>query len=157
MNRVALALGSFMVGVCMTFSVLSPIQTSTRAQAAQGRALVIDVSEPTVPAPAYHGVDSVIAGDVQALDGIDCVRCTISAPLFTYAGGAFSCRDCNLKTGSLQLRGAALNTLVLLQFFGAIPSPPPTQNQPNPNIKRAALQLQGKSAFTLVSLEGVKK
>jgi hypothetical protein len=156
MSRVTLALGSFIVGVCFALLIFSLIHTFTPVQAQGG--LGITGAEPVVPPLSGHMTGVAISGALQQLDGIDCDGCTIEASTVTYAGGAFRCNNCSVKRQLLQLRGAAFNTLTILQAFGAIPPPPaPPRGLPRPAPEIVnLLQITPKQNVTVVSLQGIK-
>jgi hypothetical protein len=158
MNKVALALGSFIVGACCASLALSLSQTSTSAQVLVGVAGAN--TEPVVPPLSLHfSGGGVVGGSLQPLDGLDCDGCVISVDRLTYGGGAYRLNNAQLRNNmSIELKGAALNTLTLLRALGALPAPPkPPQMQSTPPMIKAALELKAQSDFTLVSLEGVKK
>src|ERR1700682_1584291 len=112
MSKVTLAFGSFIVGACSAFLVLSIPHTSTRVQAGRSvpsPGVFMPGAEPVVPPATNRFVGGTIGGTAQALDGIICERCSIVAPVLTYAGGGFSCVDCNMPRGAtITLKGAAL-------------------------------------------------
>lgn len=152
MSKVALALGSFIVGATFGSFAFSLIHISTRVQAGQGGGIVLGL-EPVVPnlGPAIRG--GGVIGGVQALDGIHCVGCTLAPDVFTYAGGAYQLEDAQVRKNiPIQLKGAALNTVNLLKLLGALPGPQPAPQAPNNNPI-----LRAQDRLTLVSLEGIKK
>lgn len=148
MNRVLLALGSFVIGACFSFAASSLIHASTRAQR-QG--LVVEGAEPVVPPIKFFGRETRIGGDVQALDGISCDGCEIAASKITYAGGAASFKNCRIVSVlPIELKGAAENTRQFLMMVGALPKPQP--NKPpktNPNMQTATFELKPQDNFTL--------
>jgi hypothetical protein len=158
MRKIALALGSFIVGACSAFLALSLSQTSTRVQAAgQATGVRAGGAEPIVPPLGVRLEDSGIgAFETQPLDGINCVRCSIDVGVITYAGGAFNCDGCSIQAKRVQLKGAALNTFNALRFFGVIPNPTPTVPQQSP-IQRASITLTLQNPVKWVSLEGLQK
>jgi hypothetical protein len=125
MTKVALALGSFALGVALgslsfgshTVTLLQPLFAQT--------ALVLDDKEPTIPPLGAPMLRSSFTGATQALDGINCTGCTIEAAAMSYAGGAFKCSPCTLKPQIVQLKGAALNTVIFLRDIGAFGATPP--------------------------------
>ena len=158
MPKVTLALGSFIVGVCSMLLVVPLSHTSTRVQAQSNPAVLIVGAEPDVPPIGGHFIRSVLAGDIQPLDGINCDECQISARVLTYAGGVFRCVGCSIFTQEVQLKGAGLNTFNILKAIGAIPSPPAP---PEPRILKPQLAntipINAQKTVTWVSLEGIKK
>lgn len=160
MTRTALAFGSFIVGAVFGSLALSLIQTSTRVQAFQEprTSMSIPGAEPTVPPLRVHMVGGGIGGgEVQALDGLDCERCSVAATVITYGGGAFRCVDCKIQSKGLQLKGAALNTLNMLRFVGAIPTPVAPKVPERSPMLRANIEIKAESKVTWISLEGVKE
>jgi len=161
MTKVALALGSFIVGATFGSFAFSLIHMSTRVQAGQGGGIVIRGAEPVVPSlgPTLHG--GGVTGGIQPLDGISCDGCVLVPDSFTYAGGAYQFNNAEVRKNiPITLKGAALNTVNLLRSLGALPSPQPTpqpQDNNQPPIIRAAIELKIQDNFTLVSLEGMKK
>ena len=150
MNRVVLALGSFLVGACFSFVASSFIHASTRAQR-QG--VVLGGAEPVVPPIGFNGVESTIAGDLQSLDGIACNRCVIAASVITYAGGLVNLTDCRVVSKApITLKGAAENTLKFLMAIGAV-TPPKAAPKTNPKTQMAGLELNPQNNFSLVLTE----
>jgi hypothetical protein len=156
MTRVALALGSFIVGACVSSATSLFIHTSTRAQEQQPT-LLVAAAEPTVPPLAVRLIGGDIVGALQPLDGMDCEGCTIKASVISYGGGAFNCEKCIIKSKTVTLKGAALNTLNMLRFFGAIPNPPPKQSKPQPPIQTATIEINTQGTADFVSLAGLRK
>jgi hypothetical protein len=155
MSKVTLALGSFIVGACISLAASSLIHTSTRVHAQQ--AVLMSGEEPIVPSLGIT-VRGVISAPVQSLDGLNCEGCTITAPLITYAGGAFTCTGCSIHTSRVDLKGAALNTFNALRFFGAIPSPNPAPNKPKiPTLEAKQIQISPQENVNWVSLAGIQK
>lgn len=167
MTKVALASGSFIVGVCVASLGLLLIHMSTRVQASQGVVMSgIQASgasfcarEPEVFPLAIRLEGSTLTNEVQPLDGIDCEKCGIKAGVLTYAGGAFRCNECAILSTSpqIQLKGAALNTFNMLRFIGVVPSPPaPKPMQPPKRPSMIALNAITSKPISWVSLEGLK-
>jgi len=116
---------------------------------AEGGILVLG-SEPKVPPlPSGHisGFSSDYNVQVQRLDGLNCDGCVVEAAIVTYAGGEFRCVNCRLKGDSIVLKGAALNTFIMLQQIGAFLKTP--KEAPAPRVKIAADKIGAK--LTLVS------
>lgn len=157
MSKVTLTLGSFIVGACSVLMLLLPFtQTSTRAQSA----IAVPAAEPKVPPMSVHLVGGSFVGATQALDGIDCVGCTIKTGILTYAGGAFRCANCSVSAGQVVLKGAALNTFNALQFFGVIPVPKPPKRLPTPtqqNNEANEIQITPQQNVNWVALAGLKQ
>ena len=132
MSKVTLAFGSFIVGACcMLFLVLSGIHTSTRAQASQGFAVPV--------VPPLRGIFSVkneYKGLTMTLDGLESEGDVFNDSTIEYSGGAFKLiRPTFSGPVRVSLKGAALNTFVLLQFIQAVEAgrtPPPSTPQPAP-------------------------
>jgi hypothetical protein len=163
MNRIALALGSFIVGACCGSIALSLIHTSTRVQASQGEVVGFagPPGEPAVPPIRTHiRGGGVLGGTVQSLDGVECDGCTLGVGRLSYAGGAYELKNAQIPRGiPIELKGAALNTVNLLTALGALPSrqQPIPAPKTQPKNRADELEIKPQSSFTLVSLEGVKK
>jgi hypothetical protein len=158
MSKVTVALGSFIVGACCAFIISSLPHTSTRVQASQHVGVDIPGAEPIVPPLNAHFIGGNIGGDTQALDGLDCNGCTITAPLITYGGGAFTCGGCTIHTSRVVLKGAALNTFNALAFFGVIPRPKAAPNKPKPPMAEAnEIQIVPQEKVDWVTLAGLKQ
>jgi hypothetical protein len=161
MTRSALALGSFIVGACCAFMSVSLIHTSTRVHASQGVIASAVSSEPVVPPLQVNLHNGTIRVPVQSLDGFACTNCTLLVGGFTYAGGAFKLENCVFPANiPVQFKGAALNTLILLQTLGKIsivlPAPKNLPGKPQPEVKRAEVTINAAPNLTLVSLEGLQ-
>ncbi len=155
MSKVTLASGSFIVGVCCSLIALSVIPTSTLVHAQGG--VLIARAEPVVPPLLVHTSDSSFSVPLQALDGINCERCTIEATVVTYAGGAFRCVDCTIRSKDLQFKGAALNTFKLLKSVGAIPRSPLKNTNPQNAPMEEKIEINPQTEVTWISLEGLEK
>ncbi len=160
MSKVIIAFASFMVGACSMLAVASLTHTSTWAHADLSQTpLLIEGAEPKVPPLSVDMIGGSLVGEVQALDGLSCVRCLIKADLITYGGGAFRCEDCTISSSSrsVRLKGAALNTFNALVFFGAIPRPvAPLKKDQLQKATITSEQLQTPRKVNWVSLEGLK-
>ncbi len=169
MSKTVLAFGSFIVGAMCGSFALSLIHTSTWVQASQApqaptlppSSISMPAAIPVVPPLQYFGVESMVGGSLQQLDGFSCERCTVAVPVLTYGGGAFSLPGSKFpRNVGLVLTGAAQNTFNLLRMVGAIPSPKPLPQAPSRGtaIQRATLEIKAQSSpLDLVSLEGAKK
>lgn len=141
MRSVILALGSFIVGACCMFAISAGIQTSTWAQSAASSpctkqplgaqlemgsrsGLLITGAVPTIPGLAPEMKKIELTSDVQILDGVNCVNCTLVSPHLVYGGGAFRLPNSTL-TGviTLQLVGAPLNGAALAVQLGMLQPP----------------------------------
>jgi hypothetical protein len=166
MKKIALALGSFIVGAISTSLFDSGIHTSTRVQAAQQSpalppsTISMPAAVPVVPPLQFFGHGSTIGGNVQQLDGFSCDgSCTVTPRLLTYGGGSVNIPIAVLPKGvPIVFTGAAANTLALMRATGMIPTPKqvPVPLPGGPIIK-ADMEISANPHITLVSLEGVKK
>lgn len=152
------SLRSFVAGVCCASVFMIWIErTMPQVQANQARGFATAGGEPIVPPLQTKVEDMVIGGFAsQPLDGINCIRCTLQAEEITYAGGSFRCEGCNVQAKHVQLKGAALNTLNALQFFGLIPSPKPLPVVPKDPIKRVMFEIHPQENVKWVSDESTK-
>jgi hypothetical protein len=157
MSKVTLALGSFVLGACVSFAAISLVHTYTRVHAQQ--ALKIGGAEPTVPPLGPFFRESVFTGALQPLDGINCEKCTIEASVITYAGGGFRCVDCIVRSNQVQLKGAANNTFKILMLVGAISGPPAPEKTVPQNAPKLATTIEiGKQPkVTWVSDDSLQK
>jgi hypothetical protein len=171
MTKVALALGSFIVGVCCASLVFAVSQASARAQLPV--AIAGGNTEPVVPPLSLHLSNfSLSGGFVQPLDGIDCDGCLLSVARLSYAGGAYRLKNTRIPNGiPIELKGAALNTVNLLRQLGAFsnsqqplpssptptPTPPASPTPPPKAAPKNELEIKPQSNFTIVSLEGLQK
>ena len=159
MSKVTVASESFVAGAIFGFFVLSLIYASTPVQASQGRAVEISGVEPVVPPIRATFEGSILNGEVQGLDGLACLECTITASKLTYGGGAYNLTNPHFPSSvTVELHGAALNTFNLLRAVGAIPTPRSTPQNPKPLTQLAEIIIKPSTASrNLVSLEGLKK
>jgi hypothetical protein len=155
MPKGIIAIGSFILGICFSLATFSLVYAPTKVHA---QAVDIAGAEPVVP-PLLNNkfTGGEMSGPIQPLDGIECDRCTISSPVITYAGGAFSCNNCNIHAARVEFKGAALNTVNALRFFGAFSSPKPPPNKPKDRTFEAnEIQVQPQDHVNWVSLAGLK-
>jgi hypothetical protein len=153
MSKIAIAVGSFIIGVCVAFAASSLLHASPQAQR-----LEIVGAEPVVPPLNANFVGGTFSGPAQPLDGFSCQGCNIIAPVLTYAGGAFRCENCAIHSSELQFKGAALNTVAILKLVGAIKgSPPGNSAKPQNSLMEAKMDINIKQKVTWVSLEGLQK
>jgi hypothetical protein len=157
MSKVMLSVLSFVVGMLCTSFVLSGSRASTVVQVP---GVDLGGAEPTVPSLKLRMESSILGGQIQALDGIDCEKCVIQPQIISYGGGVFNCHLCIVHaTKGLQLKGAAQNTLAILTYFGLIPGPKPIPNRPNNEARNdnSIMQIKPLENVDLVSLAGLKK
>jgi hypothetical protein len=165
MSKVTLALGSFALGACVSFlgshtSIIThwefPVSAQTTPSVppkAPSPALLIVGAEPTVPQIGLRITGGEFKGPIQPLDGLNCARCSIEAPVLTYAGGQFNCVECKIRSQRVEFKGAALNTFNLLKTLGAFGTPKQTPYI-DPNAPRVLIAADKRAqAITLVSLE----
>ena len=146
MSKVAIALGSFILGACtMLFSVaLLGSHTSTFAHSSAQLRAIGTGGEPTVPGITMHAEHFGLAGGLlQSIDGLDCKDCKFSDVTLEYSGGAFQLTNFPFS-GPLRvnLKGAAANTVAFLNLVQAIAaSQRPPEPKPNsPIIKTATIK-----------------
>jgi hypothetical protein len=136
MSKVTVALGSFIVGACSMFLVLSGNHASTLEQPVLAQAPLFDAGGVPVVPPIKMRLDNMtLKGLVYQLDGLSCDRCTFVDMTLTYAGGAFSFANCKFDgTTRVVLSGAAANTLSVLPLLEAltkgVPPKPPIPKKP---------------------------
>jgi hypothetical protein len=144
MRKVALALGSFIVGACCAFAISAGIQTSTWAQPSSGvpgvpvltdvtigRDSGIEVigAIPKIPGLAPEMTEATIADPAnpevtQAIDGLNCVGCTIATRQLTYGGGAYRLPNTKfVGPVNVVFTGAALNGIALAIQLGLLARP----------------------------------
>jgi len=159
MSKVALALGSFIIGACSTLLLLGGQsfggQTPTTVQGRStfkgggvrhsNRGVGLEGSEPTFQSfLAFPKFDDFTFEDVtQSLDGLDCTNCTFKDVSFEYAGGAYNLINCSFSGGTrVVLKGTAANTLSILPLLQAITSghPPEPPKPQTPMLKTAKAQ-----------------
>lgn len=162
MSKIALALGSLTVGLVLG-SMFQGSHTTTFAQSSNqpseppafNAGIEVPGAIPVVPGLAGTRLDNVVgAGRIkeQQLDGLNCRGCVINADVITYGGGAYSCELCKLKADKVVLKGAALNTVVLLKQVTALLNTPESSNPNKPTIMVA----DNKKNATLTFVSEVK-
>ena len=167
MSKVALAFGSFALGVAATLFALSGRPTLTSAQ---GRitpqrpipplAVGSGAGIPTVPAITQHYADFGVSATNLAydVDGSECVRCVFDGPILRYSGGNFQFTD-YLFSGPVRVEftGAARNTLLFLQFVqGLAAGHAPKQEMPNTSVlKTVTVKGPIKGSLVTVSSWGI--
>lgn len=159
MSKVTVALGSFMVGACSVFFMLSGSHTSTFAQVRiEGPGeLIVANSVPVVPTGVAMFSDTELDKPVQQIDGLGCVRCILKAPVLAYGGGPFLFRDAHIAGPvRISLTGAAANTFVFMSLVrGVNLVKPPEMPKPNTPILRVATATEP-ITFSLESPYGQK-
>jgi hypothetical protein len=135
MRSFILALGSFIVGAITSWLLMSIPHTSMSVQfaSAQPRGFFDESAIPRVPPISTEQYHREFVGGVQQLDGLSCRQCVFTNTVLAYSGGAYRLTDAMFSgTPTLILRGAALNTMRVLQLFGQIPAGPrvPTFDRP---------------------------
>ena len=129
MRSVIVALGSFIVGAMCTLLIVSGHHTSTVAQSLAGQPglWVAPEAVPSVPPMRVPLNEREFTGGTVQLDGMHCVKCLFNNVTFVYAGGEYRLIDAMVSgTPVVILKGAAANTLGVLQFVGAVaPEPRP--------------------------------
>ena len=138
MSKVTVALGSFIVGACCTFLMLSGNQTSTFAHASLLQSAMGFPGEPVVPPLSSLVVGSKFSEAAQQLDGMRCQGCEFTNVALTYAGGSYSLEGCRFSgTTRFVFKGAAANALAILPLMEALTrKAPPTIPLPNKPILR---------------------
>lgn len=94
--------------------------------------VMVTGAEPVVPRMGVKLKSVTIAGFTQPLDGVDCEECTFKNLVLTYSGGSFRLVKPRFENVSIELKGAAKNTVALLDFIRVITSPPPPKQLPDP-------------------------
>ena len=95
MPRVVLAFGSFIVGACVSFFALPGSYRSTLAQGQAPGVAYQTNGQPVVPPISMHVGFTRISRMSQPLDGLECTECRFEDATLTYAGGAYSLRNCS--------------------------------------------------------------
>ena len=141
MSRMTVRFGSCVVRLSMMLVFFFGNHTSILAQPAVSspssgmRGVVSEGSEPVVPplrGNKFFG--SAFTDVIQPLDGLECVGCVFRNVTFEYSGGAYWLENCSFE-GSMRFvfKGAAANTLGMLDIVQALTSPkPPSGPIPNP-------------------------
>jgi hypothetical protein len=141
MSKLVMSLVSFAGGSLFAVFVLAGSH-SLSVTHAQAGIMKMPSMEPVVPQlPTVGLIDSKIDFDIQALDGLNCENCEVNAKRVTYAGGPFRVPNCTIKTTQWQLKGAALNTYILLTVLGVIPQPAPRGKTIPPTMEANTIQI----------------
>jgi len=136
----------FFIGVFCTSLVLGRPKLSRGAQEFNPHA------EPTIPGLTAKLESLTLSGQQLPLDGVNCIKCKLKAPVLTYAGGEFNCEQCELAMKNITLKGAALNTVVLLQSLGVLQGPKQgLQGAPQEPVLRASFPIPAAKSVTWVS------
>ena len=148
MRTVALAFGSFMLGAFCAFLLLGGIHTPISGQLAFAQPptfVQTDNKIPVVPQGIIE-LSKVSAGPaaMQQLDGIACKNFEFSARELKYGGGNFAFDHCTFNgVVTVELTGAAANTMALLQILSHLRRP--SVPIPNPNTpSRSAQESHGR-------------
>ena len=159
MHTVTLALGSFIVGAFCASLLLGGIHTPMSAQSAfaQPSTLVqADNKIPVVP-PGITQLSNVSAGPVskQQLDGIACKNFELKAREMKYGGGNFAFDHCTFNgVVTVELTGAAANTMAMLQVLSHLRQPSvPIPNPNTPRIETIKLEKPLTVTFTTIVSE----
>lgn len=181
MSKIALAVGSFLLGVCSVLALnLSGIQTSPVPQMPK-RPDLPKVPETFPPNPMGKEAEAIGIGDFspvipgladlapkgehltaarQRLDGLRCIGCTFNGVTFEYAGGATNLVNAKF-TGPvrIELSGAAANTVAVVAFLQmAARGKKPTMPNPNvPMVKTANVQIDIGTADLVTPFNGATK
>jgi hypothetical protein len=145
MRNPLLALGCFILGAVSVslIGIHAPVFLPT----ASGQTMLLDRTGAapvvsTSPLIVTNEINASGAGYILKLDGIDCINCEISnGAIVQYSGGPFKLehfRHSGVLT--LDLRGAALNTKILLSSFGFIGCPTTVPKQRPTDPKTAPLR-----------------
>lgn len=143
MKNPRFALG-FALGV---FASLMGIRLSVLLPTASGETVLVDrmgavpvVS--TSPLTVTNEINASGSGYILKLDGIDCVNCEVSnGAVVQYGGGPFKLehfRHSGVVT--FDLKGAALNTKILLSSFGFVGCPASAPKRRSTDPKTSALK-----------------
>lgn len=140
MSKVTVALGSFIVGACCMFFVLSGIQTSILAHPVLAQT-AISAGPSAVPVvPPVTTVETsgnTIEGMVFDLDGVNSTGDVFENATIEYGGGSFRLIQPKFSGPiRLRLKGAAANTLALLQYIQAVEA----GQRPKRTVPRQPLQ-----------------
>lgn len=159
MSKVTVALGSFIVGACCMFFVLSGIHTSILAHPVLAQTAISagPSAVPVVPPVAVETSGNTIEGMVFDLDGVNSTGDVFDNATIEYGGGAFRLIQPKFS-GSIRLRlkGAAANTLALLQYIQAVEAGQrPKRTIPRQPLQRAA-QITNAMTADLISPYGQK-
>jgi hypothetical protein len=142
MSKLIVAFLSFACGLLAAFLVLAGTHNLPVTHAQQG--IKVMGMEPVVPPlPSIATMNSDIEIPLQPLDGLNCNNCTISSQVITYGGGPFSVPNCTIKTTQWKMKGAALNTYILLTALGVIhpPTPAPRGKAIPPTMEAGTIEI----------------
>lgn len=158
MRSVTLAFGSFVAGAISMFLMLSGSHTSTFVQPvlAQGSFITMPGLIPVVPpfTPVVLQRNNV-SGYVVQLDGLNVDDCTFDNVRFEYGGGAFRLNNIHISGNTLlTLKGAAMNTFLLTQWFTSLNRPAP--HPIPPKNKELMATLKTTETVTFIADNGVK-
>jgi hypothetical protein len=148
MNRIAFASG-FVLGA-LVMSILFGNQTTTLVHSAVG--ILFEGFEPVVPPLKGMAIKSnrFLDGSSLALDGAECSDCTFSGNItLLYSGGNFALKDAKFENANVnvELRGAAVNTFILLRYLETLKAAPTPEKFPwqdpkwNINVKQATINM----------------
>jgi hypothetical protein len=141
MNKLMLMFCSFIAGSCWTFFLLA----STKVHAGQ---IVMQGREPQIQAIGFFGNGDTLKASYQQLDSFSCNRCIMNVPLLTYAGGAVKLSNCKLPPKTvIELRGAALNTLRVIEAAGYV----------IPQVKPGTVEFKHPNIVTVDATEGLNQ
>jgi len=143
MSKVTIALGSFIVGACCMFFMLSGNHASTLEHVASAQGGGGFPGEPIVPPLSASVEGSKFLGVSQQLDGMKCNGCFFSDATLTYAGGSYSLVDCHFSgTTRFEFKGAAANTLAILPLMEALVhgAPPKIPPPKTPMLRNATAE-----------------
>ncbi len=153
MSKVALALGSFALGVVTTFFVLSGGHTFASTQQPSHEIGIGGGGVPVVPPISQHYKDFGVSGSILAfnVDGAECIRCVFNGPVLRYNGGNFQFTDFSFSGPvRVEFGGAAKNTLIFLQFVQSLAAgQAPKQNLPSkdPILRTATVKEPVRGSF----------
>ena len=137
MTKTTLALLAFVAGVISMFLMSLTVpkgQASTSAQISFGDA------RPSVPGLPGIRLNGIHIGGPSRLDGMNCEGCVFEDAALKYWGGPVRCTGCTFDgTITLELKGAALNGLVAVQWLKALSQQQIPAPSPAPPIHRATL------------------
>lgn len=122
---VALGLLSFVLTTSCMFLVLSMTRgfAVMHSSSAAPKEIVNESAFPPVPPIIVRVHDGRFSRLTQQLDGLDCVNCVFKDVTFEYGGGSFHLTNSSFS-GPIRVnfKGAAANTLAVLEFIGALNS-----------------------------------
>lgn len=156
MSKLAVALGSFMVGaIASMWIVFSGNQLSITEQSwAETRGFTFPGGVPKVPSVLREVIGSKFVGVTQSLDGINFVDCEFTDVTIEYSGGQYIL-DGVVFSGKNRLvfKGAADNTLSLLGLRDKLSGHEliPIPNTPIPPNKRYEFETKNPTTITLSS------